>query len=110
MGGVLGVRADERDDLRGLHGPGPGQPALQRAGPLRGQLAWDAVAAPVGAAVAYVVTRPDARQFTTGATSHTLPAVSLVGTYGVQTRIAGTWLSPAVSRVVTNVGGVYVCG
>lgn len=91
--------------------PAPANVRCSGLGLLRGQIVWDSVAPPGGATVAYDVTQPDGRVVSSAATSYSLPTVSLIGGYTVQTRLsAGGWRSTGVTISVTNVAGVYICG
>lgn len=91
--------------------PAPANVRCAGLGLLSGSIVWDAVTPPAGATVSYDVTQPDARVVNTSGTSYTLPAVSLIGAYRVQTRLsAGGWRSTAVTVTVTNVLGIYICG
>lgn len=91
--------------------PVPANVRCSGLGLLRGQMVWDAVTPPAGATVSYDITQPDARIANTTTTSFWLPAVSLIGTYTVRTRISvGRWTSAGSSRTVTNVAGIYICG
>lgn len=91
--------------------PDPANVRCSGLGLLRGTIVWDAVTPPSGATVSYDITQPDARVVNTTTTSYSLPAISLIGTYTVRTRIsAGSWTSPGSSRSVTNVAGIYICG
>lgn len=91
--------------------PTPANVRCSGLGLLRGTIVWDAVTPPSGATVSYDVTQPDGRVVNSTATSYTLPAISLIGTYTVRTRIsAGSWTSAGSSRSVTNVAGIYICG
>jgi hypothetical protein len=91
--------------------PTPSNVRCSGLGLLRGTIHWDAVTPPSGATVSYDVTQPDGRVVNSTATSYALPAVSLIGTYTVRTRIsAGNWTSAGSSRSVTNVAGIYICG
>lgn len=98
-------------DLSSYTVPVPPNVRCSGLGLLRGTIVWDAVTPPSGATVSYDVTQPDARVVNTTTTSYSLPAVSLIGTYTVRTRIsAGGWTSAGSSRSVTNVAGIYICG
>lgn len=91
--------------------PTPSNVRCNGLGLLRGTIDWSAVTPPSGATVSYDVTQPDGRVVNSTLTRYTLPAVSLIGTYRVQTRLsAGGWRSAPASMVVTNVAGIYICG
>ncbi|MDW5593795.1 hypothetical protein VSS74_05585 [Conexibacter stalactiti] len=91
--------------------PTPPNVRCNGLGLLRGSIDWNPVTPPSGATVSYDVTQPDGRVVNSTATRYTLPAVSLIGTYRVQTRLsAGGWRSAPAAVVVTNVAGVYICG
>lgn len=91
--------------------PAPANVRCSGLGLLRGTIVWDAATPPSGATVSYDVTQPDGRVVNSTATSYSLPALSLIGNYVVQTRLsAGSWRSTGVTINVTNVAGIYICG
>ncbi|MDO8183996.1 hypothetical protein Q5424_08120 [Conexibacter sp. JD483] len=90
--------------------PAPGNVRCTGLGVLRGQIVLDPVTPPSGATISYDITQPDGRVVNSAATSYSLPAVSLIGSYVVQARLsAGGWRSAGVTINVTNVAGVYIC-
>lgn len=91
--------------------PVPPNVRCSNLGLLSGNIVWEAVTPPAGATVSYDVTQPDARVLNTTATTFSLPLITLIGTYRVQTRLSsGGWTSDAASVSVTNVAGIYICG